>query len=160
MASLWEIAIREQARKVIPPTKVTVLPTGVAPKSGASRRRRYTPAFTMIGNQAPFDFDVSVKDIYSALKVGATMVIIPKRLFSIPAELLDFLCERRVTTLIWAVSALCLITQLKGFTYKVPSRVNKVLFSGEAMPVKFLTIWQKYLPNASYVNLYGPTEIT
>ncbi|WP_024294535.1 amino acid adenylation domain-containing protein [Lacrimispora indolis] len=114
----------------------------------------------MIGNQAPFDFDVSVKDIYSALKVGATMVIIPKRLFSIPAELLDFLCERRVTTLIWAVSALCLITQLKGFTYKVPSRVNKVLFSGEAMPVKFLTIWQKYLPNASYVNLYGPTEIT
>ena len=26
----------------------------------------------VIGNQAPFDFDVSVKDIYSALKTGAT----------------------------------------------------------------------------------------
>ncbi|MDR1549708.1 MAG: amino acid adenylation domain-containing protein [Hungatella sp.] len=114
----------------------------------------------IIGNQAPFDFDVSVKDIYSTLKVGATMVIIPKKLFSIPTELLDFLCERQVTTLIWAVSALCLITQLKGFTYKVPSRINKVLFSGEAMPVKHLTIWQKYLPDARYVNLYGPTEIT
>ncbi|MDR7811114.1 amino acid adenylation domain-containing protein [Lacrimispora sp.] len=113
-----------------------------------------------IGNQAPFDFDVSVKDIYSTLKVGATMVIIPKKLFSIPTELLDFLCEHQVTTLIWAVSALCLIPQLKGFTYKVPSRVNKVLFSGEAMPVKHLTTWQKYLPDARYVNLYGPTEIT
>jgi len=113
-----------------------------------------------IGNQAPFDFDVSVKDIYSTLKVGATMVIIPKKLFSIPTELLDFLCEHQVTTLIWAVSALCLIPQLKGFTYKIPSRVNKVLFSGEAMPVKHLTTWQKYLPDARYVNLYGPTEIT
>ncbi|SHO48380.1 amino acid adenylation domain-containing protein [Anaerocolumna xylanovorans] len=114
----------------------------------------------IIGNQAPFDFDVSVKDIYSTLKVGATMVIIPKRLFSIPMQLLDYICEHKVTTLIWAVSALCMITQLKGLTYKVPVTVNKILFSGEAMPIKHLKIWQKYLPEASYVNLYGPTEIT
>lgn len=114
----------------------------------------------MIGNQAPFDFDVSVKDIYSTLKMGATMVIIPKKMFSIPTLLLDYLCEQKVTTLIWAVSALCLVSQLKGFTYKIPDQVNKVLFSGEAMPVKQLSIWQKYLPNARYVNLYGPTEIT
>ncbi|BCK01547.1 amino acid adenylation domain-containing protein [Anaerocolumna chitinilytica] len=114
----------------------------------------------IIGNQAPFDFDVSVKDIYSTLKVGATMVIIPKKYFSIPMQLLDYLCEKKVTTLIWAVSALCMITQLKGFTYKVPEAVNKVLFSGEAMPIKHLKLWQKYLPEASYVNLYGPTEIT
>lgn len=113
-----------------------------------------------IGNQAPFDFDVSVKDIYSTLKMGATMVIIPKKMFSIPTLLLDYLCEQKVTTLIWAVSALCLVSQLKGFTYKIPDQVNKVLFSGEAMPVKQLSIWQKYLPNARYVNLYGPTEIT
>ncbi|WFR59556.1 amino acid adenylation domain-containing protein [Anaerocolumna sp. AGMB13025] len=114
----------------------------------------------IIGNQAPFDFDVSVKDIYSTLKVGATMVIIPKRLFSIPTQLLDYICERNITTLIWAVSALCMITQLKGFTYLVPTAVNKILFSGEAMPVKHLKLWQKYLPEAVYVNLYGPTEIT
>ena len=114
----------------------------------------------VIGNQAPFDFDVSVKDIYSAFNTGATLVIIPKRLFSIPMQLLDYLCERNVTTLIWAVSALCMVTQLKGFTYRVPEKINKVLFSGEAMPVKHLNQWRKYLPNVQYVNLYGPTEIT
>lgn len=114
----------------------------------------------IIGNQAPFDFDVSVKDIYSTLKVGATMVIIPKRFFSIPVQLLDYICERKVTTMIWAVSALCMVTQLKGLTYRVPSEVNKILFSGEPMPVKHLKLWQKYLPNAVYANLYGPTEIT
>ena len=37
-----------------------------------------------IGNQAPFDFDVSVKDIYSALTTGATLVLVPKRLFALP----------------------------------------------------------------------------
>lgn len=88
------------------------------------------------------------------------MVILPKKLFSMPARLLDTLCDHQVTTLIWAVSALCLVSQLKGFTYKVPSRINKVLFSGEAMPVKQLNIWRKYLPDTRYVNLYGPTEIT
>ena len=36
----------------------------------------------IIGNQAPFDFDVSVKDIYSSISQGATLVIIPKKLFS------------------------------------------------------------------------------
>ncbi|MDD2980151.1 MAG: amino acid adenylation domain-containing protein [Hespellia sp.] len=114
----------------------------------------------VIGNQAPFDFDVSVKDIYSALKAGATLQIIPKKLFSFPTKLLDFLEERKITTLIWAVSALCIITTLKGFEYKVPSFVKKVLFSGEVMPIKHLNLWKKYLPDALYVNLYGPTEIT
>ena len=114
----------------------------------------------VIGNQAPWDFDVSVKDIYSGLKTGARVEIIPKRMFSFPTQLLDFLCERQVTTLIWAVSALCIITTLRGFEYKVPHQIQKVLFSGETMPIKHLNLWRKYLPNAMYVNLYGPTEIT
>lgn len=114
----------------------------------------------IIGNQAPFDFDVSVKDIYSTLKAGATMEIIPKRLFSIPTKLLDYLCDRKITTAIWAVSALCIITTLKGFTYRVPAHLNKILFSGEVMPVKHLNIWRSYLKDAVFVNLYGPTEIT
>lgn len=114
----------------------------------------------VIGNQAPFDFDVSVKDIYSALKTGATLEIIPKRLFSIPAGLLDYLCDKEITTAIWAVSALCIVTTLKGFTYRVPKALKKILFSGEVMPVKHLNEWRKYLPDALFVNLYGPTEIT
>ena len=114
----------------------------------------------VIGNQAPWDFDVSVKDIYSGLKTGATVQIIPKQLFSFPTKLIDFLIEREVTTLVWAVSALCIISTLNGFEYKVPEKINKILFSGESMPVKQLNIWRKYLPDTMYVNIYGPTEIT
>ena len=114
----------------------------------------------VIGNQAPWDFDVSVKDIYSGLKTGATVQIIPKQLFSFTTKLIDFLIEREVTTLVWAVSALCIISTLNGFEYKVPEKINKILFSGESMPVKHLNIWRKYLPDTMYVNIYGPTEIT
>lgn len=114
----------------------------------------------IVGNQAPFDFDVSVKDIYSCLRTGATLVIIPRKLFSMPVQLLDYICDNNVTTLIWAVSALCLITTFHGLDYKVPETINKVMFSGEVMPVKHLKKWIEHLPEAMYVNLYGPTEIT
>lgn len=114
----------------------------------------------IIGNQAPFDFDVSVKDIYSMLMTGATVCIIPKDFFSFPKKILDILVQEKVTTLIWAVSALCTISSLRGFTYKIPTAVNKVLFSGEVMPLKHLQEWRQALPQAMFVNLYGPTEIT
>ena len=114
----------------------------------------------VMGNQAPWDFDVSVKDIYSGLKTGATVQIIPKQYFSFPMKLIDFLIDRNVTTLVWAVSALCIISTLNGFEYKVPDKIRRVLFSGEVMPVKHLNIWRKYLPDTMFVNIYGPTEIT
>ena len=113
-----------------------------------------------IANQAPFDFDVSVKDIYSALAVGATLVIVPRSLFSVPVRLLDYLCLTEVTTMIWAVSALCLITTFHGLDYRTPRSVDKILFSGEVMPQKALRDWRSHLPDAAFVNLYGPTEIT
>lgn len=114
----------------------------------------------VIANQAPFDFDVSVKDIYSAMKVGATLAVVPRELFSAPTKLMDFLCEKNATTLIWAVSALCLITGFHALDYKTPETLNKILFSGEVMPLRALKEFRKHLPEACYVNLYGPTEIT
>ena len=113
-----------------------------------------------IGSQAPFDFDISVKDIYSCLFTGATLVLIPKTFFSTPVRLLDYLCEKQVTVLIWAVSALTVVSSLKGLDYRTPDTVQKILFSGEVMPAKQLALWRKALPEASFVNLYGPAEIT
>lgn len=114
----------------------------------------------VIGNQAPFDFDVSVKDIYSTLKTGATLIIIPRAFFMFPNAVVDMLDDNKVTTLIWAVSALCLLNRLHGLKHKVPSHINKIMFSGEMMPIKQLNIWRTYYPDAMFVNLYGPTEIT
>ena len=114
----------------------------------------------VLGNQAPFDFDVSVKDIYGSMAAGATLVVLPRRLFSSPAELVDALVTHRVTTLIWAVAALCLLSRLHGLEYGRLPLLRTVMFSGEVMPYEHLCRWRKHLPRARFVNLYGPTEVT
>ena len=114
----------------------------------------------VIANQAPLDFDVSVKDIYSAMLTGAKLVLVPRPLFTTPAPLLDFLCEQNTTVMIWAVSALCLVSAFHGLEYRVPEKVRLVMFSGEVMPLKRLKDWMDHLPDAEFINLYGPTEIT
>ena len=114
----------------------------------------------VFGNQAPFDFDVSVKDIYSTLYCGASMYIMPRVCFSMPKLMVDALDERRVTTIVWAVSALCIAVGVNAFKHRVPGHLKKILFSGEVMPVKLLNVWRSYFPDAMFVNLYGPTEIT
>ncbi len=118
------------------------------------------PEQPVMANQAPFDFDVSVKDIYSGLLKGAKVALIPREYFSNPTVLMDYLFDNKVTTLIWAVSAMCFVSIMNGLEYKTPDSINKIMFSGELMPVKQLNKWKKYLPDAMYVNLYGPTEIT
>lgn len=114
----------------------------------------------IIGNQAPFDFDVSIKDIFSSFFTGASLVLIPREYFSMPSVLIDYLIDKKVTNLTWAVSALLIISGLKGFSYKVPTCIKRVMFSGEVMPIKQLNIWRENIPSAMYVNLYGPSEIT
>ncbi|MBQ9360013.1 MAG: amino acid adenylation domain-containing protein [Lachnospiraceae bacterium] len=114
----------------------------------------------VLANQAPFDFDVSVKDIYSGLLTGARVQLIPRDYFSSPSVLMDYLTDNEVTTLIWAVSAMCFVSIMNGLEYRLPDKINKIMFSGEVMPVKHLNKWRSFLPDATYVNLYGPTEIT
>lgn len=114
----------------------------------------------VMANQAPFDFDVSVKDIYSGLYTGAKVQLIPRDYFTNPTVLMDYLCDKKVTVLVWAVTAMCFVSIMNGFDYRNPETIRKVMFSGEVMPVKQLNKWKKYIPDAMYVNLYGPTEIT
>lgn len=129
----------------------------------------FIPSFTSIfditkddvlANQAPFDFDVSVKDIYGGLATGATVQMIPREYFSVPVNLMDFLVEREVTVCTWAVSAMCFVSMMGGFEYRVPTTIRAVIFSGEVMPPKQLAVWREALPDAMFVNVYGPTEVT
>jgi len=112
------------------------------------------------GNQAPFYFDNSILDIYCTLKTGATMYIVPEKLFIFPIKLVEYLNENRINTIFWVPSALIYVANSKVLAKLIPEYVTKILFCGEVMPNKQLNIWRKAIPNALYANLYGPTEIT
>lgn len=113
-----------------------------------------------LGNQTPFYFDGSVKDICICLKSGATLNIIGKKYFTFPKLIVPFLNERKITAILWATSAIVLIGNSDILSVALPEHLRLITFAGEAMPAKQLKVWMNKLPNAQYVNLYGPTEIT
>lgn len=115
---------------------------------------------TIFGSQTPFYFSMSVLDVFSTIVSGATFYIIPKMYFSFPIKLLEFLKEKKINTIYWVPSALCIMANLKALDNIELPDLKKVLFAGEVMPVKQLNIWMEHLPNAMFANLYGPTEVT
>lgn len=114
----------------------------------------------VFANQTPFYFDASVKDIYATLRCGATMYIVPKKLFSLPGQLVKFLNDHEVNCIDWVPSVLCMIANFRTFEKVKPLYLKKVMFLGEVMPTKQFNIWRRALPDVKYANLYGPTEAT
>ena len=113
---------------------------------------------TVFGNQTPFYFDASTKDIFATLRTGATTYIIPKKAFSFPMKLIDFLNEHHVNTVVWVPSVLSLVATFGVLEEKKPHDLKTVLFVGEVMPPQHLAVWMQALPETVFVNLYGTTE--
>lgn len=116
--------------------------------------------FTTLCNQAPFYFDASVPDLYIPLKTGATVYIPPKTYYTFPKRILQYIIEKNINTLVWVPSALCNVVNCKAFDVVVPTTLKLIIFCGEVMPCKHLNVWKKHIPDALYVNMYGPTEAT
>ena len=115
---------------------------------------------TVFGNQTPLHFDASLKEVYPTLKFGATTYLIPKNLFMFPVKLVEFLNQKRVNTICWVVSALTMVSAFGAFKTAVPEYLRTIAFGGEVFPVKQYQKWKAALPEAKFVNLYGPTEGT
>lgn len=113
---------------------------------------------TTFGSQTPFYFSMSVSDVFATMVRGATFHIIPKMYFSFPVKLIEFLNEKKINTIYWVPSALCIVANFKALDYMLPEYLTKILFAGEVMPMKQLNMWREKLPNAMYANLFGPTE--
>ena len=113
---------------------------------------------TVLGNEAPLYFDLSIQDVYAPLKSGCTTVLIDKNRFSFPSSLMRYLSDMKVNCIVWVPSALSLIADMKGLKSKELPELKRVMFCGEVMPTSKLNMWREAFPNAKFVNLYGPTE--
>lgn len=115
---------------------------------------------TVLGNQTPFYFSMSVTDVFGAVRSGACVQVLPKRLFSFPVPLLEYLTQRGVNTLYWVPSALGIVAAWKALDYTALPPLRTILFAGEVMPTAKLNYWRAHYPQAEFANLYGPTETT
>lgn len=111
-------------------------------------------------NQAGFDSDISVKDIFLTLRLGARMDILPRALFEDGRALFARLNEQRLSVAIWPVSVLRALHGMRALDESAPLYLKKIMFSGESMPPSTLTYWRARLSGAMFVNLYGAAEVT
>lgn len=114
----------------------------------------------VLGNQSPLDYIAAIRDIYLPLKTGCSTAIIPKKYFMEPNALFDYMNDKKVSSVGWSVSAFTILTSLGAFEEVGLKSLRKICFSGSVMPCRVLRKWQENLPEAHFVNQYGPTEAT
>lgn len=111
-------------------------------------------------SQAPFYFDASVPDIYCTIRNAAALHILPQSLYMFPVKVLSYMKEHDINAIFWVPSALVLAANLKALEEVPLPSLKKIMFCGEVMPVKQYRMWKQHLPEAMFVNYYGPSEAT
>ena len=114
----------------------------------------------IFGNQAPFYFDLSCKDLYQTLSLGATCHIFSKKLFTFPMLLLKEMERVGVTAINWATSAFHFVASSGALSKCAPPTLRKAALGGEALQARYVNAWKAAIPGLEVVNMYGPTETT
>lgn len=111
-----------------------------------------------VSNHAPLHFDLSIFDIFSAIRAGAAVVLVPEELSVFPLDLADFIENERITIWYSVPSVLTALVLHGGLHRHRFASLAKILFAGEVFPIRYLRQLKAAIPHAQYYNLYGPTE--
>jgi amino acid adenylation domain-containing protein len=111
-----------------------------------------------LSNHAPFNFDLSIFDIFVAVKAGASISLVPEGLSVFPVQLSSFIQDQRITVWYSVPMVLRLLESRGKLEQRDLSALRLVLFAGEVFPTKHLRALMQKLPHPRYANLYGPTE--
>ena len=109
-------------------------------------------------SHAPFHFDLSILDIYLAMRSGAALVLVNEDVGKEPVGLARLISERRISVWYSAPSILSLLAQYGKLGTLDFSALRFVFFAGEVFPIVHLRSLAKQWPHPRYFNLYGPTE--
>ena len=86
---------------------------------------------------APLHFDLSVFDVFAAVKMGASIVLVPEILSTFPIKLAEYIEQKRVSIWNSASSALCLFADRGKLQQDIPLMLSGSFTSrGDIMPVK------------------------
>ncbi len=111
-----------------------------------------------ISSHAPFHFDLSTFDLYSAALSGAPVYLVPAKAALFPAEVAKFITTNEITVWYSVPSILIMLIEKGGLEVGDLPSLRQMLFAGEVFPTKYLSRIMKRLPHVAFANLYGPTE--
>jgi amino acid adenylation domain-containing protein len=113
-----------------------------------------------IGSLSPLYFDIYSFELCLMMAKSATMVIIPESAAIFPVKLISFLKESGINFIFWVPTIMVNIANMDILSKIELKDLQKILFAGEVFPTKHLNYWRKHIPDATFINLYGPIEIT
>ncbi len=114
----------------------------------------------IMGSLSPVVFDIFDYELVMLMVHGTQLVLLDPMLASFPAKLLQVMQETKVNFIFWVPSIMVNIANM-GLLDKLPlPELRMVWFAGEVFPTKQFNVWYDHLPQATFVNLYGPIEIT
>lgn len=113
----------------------------------------------VMASLAPIYFDAYTLEFCTMLAKGATWVVVPDQCATFPVKLIQFLQERPINFIFWVPTIMVNIANQDLLAQAKLDRIQKVFFIGEVFPTKHLNYWRRHLPQAMFVNLYGPIEI-
>ncbi|MFI6646384.1 AMP-binding protein [Streptomyces sp. NPDC050529] len=112
-----------------------------------------------LSNHAPFNFDLSVFDLYAAFLAGASVHLVPEHLAYAPAQLMRFVTDHELTVWYSVPSALTLLMTRGGLLDRpAPPSLRVCVFAGEPFPPVPLRQLRGVWPHVRLFNWYGPTE--
>jgi amino acid adenylation domain-containing protein len=111
-----------------------------------------------VSSHAPLHFDLSIFDIFSSCQVGATIILVPEGSATFPVQLTKLIERERITVWYSVPSVLTLLVLYGSLAAHDLSCLRTIIFAGEVFPVKYLRRLMAALPQARYLNWYGPTE--
>ena len=112
----------------------------------------------VFSSHAPLHFDLSILDVFTSLKHGATLVLIGEQIGKDPLRLAPLIAEKRISVWYSTPSILNLLAQYGKLDRHDYTALRTVLFAGEVFPVPQLRALRQRWTHQRYFNLYGPTE--
>lgn len=112
-----------------------------------------------LSNHAPFNFDLSVFDLYGAFLAGASVHLVSPEMAYTPLHLAEFITSERITVWYSVPSALVLMMRDgKLLDRPQPPALRACVFAGEPFALAQAQTLRKHWSGVRLLNWYGPTE--
>lgn len=112
-----------------------------------------------ISAHPPLHFDLSTFDVFGTLSSGAELHLPPPGLL-LPRQLAGFIRDSQLTQWFSVPSSFSYMVRGGAIAERDFPSLRRVIWCGEVMPPAVLAHWMARVPQATYTNLYGPTETT
>lgn len=114
----------------------------------------------IMGSLSPVVFDIFDFELCMMMVNGSKLELLDAKLAAFPARLLEKMADAHVNFIFWVPSIMVNIANM-GLLDKIAlPDLKLVWFAGEVFPTKQFLVWYDKLLDTTFVNLYGPIEIT